>query len=53
MTSAILLMVGILIGAVASYIFHNTIRKELLFLQSEQEAVKKQLEAFEQRIKQI
>ena len=51
MTSAILLLVGILVGAVAAYVLHNPIRKELSFLQSEMEAVRKQLEAFEQRLK--
>ena len=43
MTSALLLLSGILAGGVASYLFQNGIRKDIAFLQNEHAAIKKEM----------
>ena len=53
MTSAIVLLVGVLVGGVASYLFQNSIRKDLAFLQNEHEFIEKELAALEQKLARI
>ena len=50
MTSALVLLVGVLPGGVASYRFQNSIRKDLAFLQNEHEVIKKELAALRQKL---
>jgi hypothetical protein len=50
MTIALVLLVGVLIGGVASYRFQDRIRKDLAFLQFEHEVIKKELAALARKL---
>ena len=53
MTSALLLLAGILVGGVASYLFQNSIRKDLAFLQDEHAVIKREMSVVIQMLARI